>query len=1074
MEALQTSPPSEPRLAVSKFHLQWEPEAFTSLRRKSRPSHSASHSSYLTTSYAVVLLSLTVAYLLWRCFRSLYLDSCLGSTARALAAGKFPAEACTGETENVESKEAAAGAESRDSSERRGSASSKGGRGARGDAASSRYPQPKPIAGNWALQQMPLEWEEKTRRSLHKFRDLAVRCASLVNILSPEDSVNLISHMAALTCVELGGFGNIPPSLQGVRWNAGRALVALIERIFRESHLRMAAIATGSEERLGRLRSLIKEVCELPPIVEGITRKRFKESLVRHWELNRRATQHLAYHLDMLLSLSREPGSGLQARFEMVMRVVRALLETRKMQVAGDGVLRRWLKTCEEKIARNLLYTQEEYKQAPRERISEVSGQLQQITTAVVRAGGSAVVPSFFSSFPSSTQTSSPAQSSLFSAEASEEVEAHQRQQQPAFSQEYSHGASRVRVQQQRSQQTELPPLLASMRLLRSQEAFEPPYAGEYYNILGARPRRSSSREMREANVHAEAQALGWGPGAMPPQVAAQVLIVLDRVERVATTCSLILSSLTADDAVLLSMSLAKWAATEIASFPLVPPDIQEKRRCAAMSYVALIDQIMHDAVTYQAATRLGVDRDLSLLARLHQGLMNPQHEGPQLNTMSYMRVLMTAWRLSNYSSRSVQGLVSSLWPMRNVRGTSRGKAHVVSQVIAALSKLRTSQLLKDFETGRWFFTCHQNLTPGFMYTDEQFKDARRAEPVAVERELDRITRTVNKAHQSAAAAEKREASTDFGDGASSHGQKQEASATGASRQQPSSPQPRVRLLRGRPKAGEKARQPPSLPQILEAFSVVGHGSSAHEQQKEKREPRPLRLQQPPSPQPPVSGLLRRFKAGEKERQSSSSPQTLEASSGIRPGPSASTQVELNPLAPEFSPQHSLGAQSQAAHTVLDSGSDFWLPASTPPTPAPPRGLPPSYHQPVPAWLDPHFPLALAQAGHGSLAHTSSELPPHIVSQPHHSSFFTPAHFPPHQLASEFHPNIADVPYQATFPAPWTYPGESFGVRVEEASNIFGGTVWVPQGGEEGHVSDLTSHLSALGVFEEEDRTPED
>ncbi|KAL8443657.1 hypothetical protein Emed_006675 [Eimeria media] len=1082
METLKAShPPNQPDLSVGAFHLHLESAVSTSLQGKSRSPHKAPHSSYLKTSFAVVFLSLTIAYLLWGCFRSLHLNSSLGGTVRALAEGRSPYEACSsGETEEVESEEGAAETESQnESSEGSGSASSSGGPGARGNAASSRPLHARPIAGTWAMQEMPLEWLEKTRRSMHKFKDLAARCALLVSILSPEDSVKLISNMAALACVELGGFAHIPQSVQGVRWNAGRGFVALIERIFRERHLRMAAINTGLEDRLGKLRSLIKEICELPPIAEGVSRRRFKESLVRHWESNKRTTQHVGHHLDTLLSLSNIPGSDLQAQYQIVMQVVRALVETRKMQVAADGVLRRWLRTCQDKIAKGLLYSEEDYKRASRERVQEVPVQLQQITTAVVQAGGSAVVPSYFGNFPSSTQTSSPPQSSsLFSAGASERGDAYQQQQQQrAFSQEHSQAASRVGVhqQQQHSQQREIPPILASMRLVKSQEAFKPTNTGEYYNILGARPRRSPAEEVRDnANVEAEAQALGWGPGVMPPEVATQVLVVLDRVERMATTCSLFLPSLSPDNAVLLSMNLAKWAAAEIASFPLVPPDIQDKKRCAAMRYIALINRIMNDAVTGQAATRLGVDVHLNSLASLHQELINSVPEDPQLTTRTYMRVLMNAWRLSNYASRSVQGLMGTLWPKRNVSGTSRGKAEVVSRVIAALSKIRTTQLLRDFDTCRWFVLCHQKHTPGLLYTEEQFKDARRAGPIPIERALEKITRAINRAHQSATASEQREPSPDPADEASSHGQEQKKdSTTEATRHQPSSSQPPIPHLFKGPKAREEGSQSTSS-----SFQTLAHGSSPHEQ-TETSEVAAVARRQHLRAQHAIPRLSRRPKAGEEGRQPVSSLQTFETSPPIRPEQSPPAQGELNPLAAEFSPQHLSRMQPQIPHAMLHPGSGFWSsPAAHFPPPAvPAMSVPSTYQQPVASWLAPPFPLTLAQASHRPLVQTSSALPPNVVWQPYPTSFITGAHYPLHQPfpAGEVQPRVAYVPHQATFPAPWTsYPGESFESAREEAFFIPGENVWMPQGDEGGDVWDLTSQFSTVGFSEEEDQSSDD
>ncbi|KAL8450289.1 hypothetical protein Emag_003312 [Eimeria magna] len=1077
LESLRASPSYEPRLPSKWFELEWESGTSTSLQGRSRPPPTASHSSYLMTSYAVILLGFAVAYWLWKCFRSLHVDSSLGATVRALAKGGFPDEACTGESDKAGSDEGVGGSEADDRSGGGGSASSRG-RGARRDEGPFQHRRSKTFVRGWAVQQMPIEWLEKTRRSQHKLKDLALKCALLIDILPPENSVHLVLHTAALAAVELAGFGHIPESVQGVRWSAGRAFVVLVERILKKRKLRMAAVAANCVQSLEAIRYLIKEVCGVPQLMEGVSQKRFKESLVRHWELNKRTTQHLGWHFDVLLSSSRERGSVLQTQYEMVMRVVKALLETRKMQLLGDLVLRRWLGTCHKKVAGNVLYTREQYEKAHRESVVAVSGQLQQITAAVVQAGGSPELPSFFSTFPSSSDTSSPKRSSsLISAEAAEREEIHQEQQQPAFSQEHAQAASSVGAQQQLFEGKESS-LLASMRLVGRQEHSKPKQAEEYYTALGARPRRSASEEMQAAKLNEEAEALGWGPGRMPPQVATQVLLVLDRVERAANTCELIRSSLSYENAVLLSMNLARWAVTELASFSLVPSDIQEKRRRAAMRYIAFIDSVMSDANTCGAASHLGVDRDLVLLQNLFEEVTNPPPEPPDLDARSYMMVVMNAWRLSNFASRNVHGLLGSLWPTRNMRGTSRGQAQVVSPVIAALCKLRTSQLLADPEIGTRFVTCHQNLTPGLLYTKDEFEEARRSGPLPIVKELNRITKVLHKAQQSATAAQTPEAPPDAGHVTSSLGREQlKAPGSEAPLQQPSSSQPPVPRQLGRPKLGDEVRKSTSSPQTLDISSFGGHRSLPQVQQTVTRGPS---RQQPSDPQPPITRFLRRFEEGEGEREPTSSPQTREVSTLAHRGPSTQAQLQLNPLAPEFSPRHLVSFEAPIAHTMEDPGGVFWSHPSTPATSAPPIDLPTIPNYPVPGWPDHTFLLAPAQpleATRGPLVQISHELPPYRLWGPQKTSSFTHVRLQPHEAssASGVHSRIAYFPHPATSPLRWTHLGESFGaVGGEEVSDISGRIAWVPQGHEGGDFSDLTSQLSALGVFEEEEQLFED
>ncbi|KAL8437945.1 hypothetical protein ACSSS7_000595 [Eimeria intestinalis] len=933
MVTLQAAASYEPRLFFRGLDLEWESGTSTSLQGRSRPLHAARHSPYVATSYAVILLSLAVAYLLWGCVRSLHLHSSPVGALRALAARRFRAEACTGELGSSQSDEGAAGSETADRSGEGGSPRSEGGPRARRDAAPFQHRRSSTFVYGWAVQEMPLEWQEKSRRSLHKFRDLALKCALLVDVLPSRYSVALVLHMAALACVELSGFGHVPEALQGVRWATGRAFVLLVERVLKQRKLGMAAIAASSEQSLANIRKLIKEVCRVPPLMEGVTSKRFKELFVRHWELNKRTTQHLGHHFDLLITSSRERGSDFQGQVEMVMHVVKALLETRKLQMLADKILRRWLGTCHKNVGTSVLYTREEYERASREGALEVSAELNQITAVVVQAGGSPVLPSFFSTFPSSLDSPTAREpSSLVFGQATEGVEAHERYHPPAPSQEYSQATSGVGAQQQLSERKE-PSLLASMRLVGSQGLPKPAHAKEYYAALGARPRHSASDEMQDAEVNAEAEALGWGPRRMPPQVATQVLLVLDRVERAANTFEVIFPLLSHEEAVLLSMNLARWAATEIASFSLVPSDIEGKRRRVAMRYTALIDLIMEEPGRCQAASHLGVDADLIRLGTLFQELMNSPHEPSDLDARSYMRMVMNAWRLSNYASRCVQGLLGSMWPTRSMRGTPRGKPQVVSPVIAALGKVRVRQLLADFETGGWFETCHEKCTPGVLYTEEEREEARRSGPLSVVRELNRITEVLERAQQSATAAGTPEVFPEVEPGSFSRGEKEVgAPATQIRRQQPSDTGGQLlRFARG-PTAGEEVRAPTSLLQTLGAFSFGDHGSSSRvEKGLPRRPPRPSR-QQPSGPQRPIPSSLAKAKTGEEARGLTSSPHLRATSTIISESPPPRMQLQLNPLAAEFLPQHLLSQQRQ---TTRDPTSARQPPIAHPPLPQP-------------------------------------------------------------------------------------------------------------------------------------------
>ncbi|KAL8443641.1 hypothetical protein Emed_006659 [Eimeria media] len=1078
MEGLRAPPSYESRLPSKGFGLEWESGTLTSLHGRSRTPHAASHSSYLITSQVVILLTLAVAYLLWGCFRALYVNSSLGGTVRALAGKDSPDESCPGGSDNAggADDEGAAEPEADDRSREGRATSSKRGRGARGKPSPFQHRLSKSFIRGWAVQEMPLEWMEKTRRSLHKLKDVALKCASLMDVLHARESVDLVMHLASLAVVELAGFGHIPQNVQGVRWAAGRAYVVLIERIFKIRKLRMACMAANCEQRLESIRVLLREISEVPQRMQFITPLRFKECMVRHWELNKRTTQHLGYHLDLLLASSRERGSGLQAQLEMVMRVIKALFETRKMQLLGDGVLRRWLGACHKKAGRDVLYTRDQYEQARGEGLGDVSAHLDRLTAAVVEAGGSAELPSFFNTFPSSSGTSPPRPSPPISAEAVEGAEAGQGEQQPS-SGEYEQAASSVGAQHQLPERRDSP-LLASMRLVGRQEHARPPQTQEYYAALGARPRRSASEEAEAARVNEQAQAIGWGPRRMPPQVATQVLLVLDRIERAAGTCEFILTSMSPENAVSLSMHLTMWAVVEIASFPLVPEDMQEKRRRAAMRYVSLIDSVLSDENTAEAARSLEVDGKLVLLQSLLEEITKTPDEPSDMDANKYMMVVMTAWRLSNYSSRNVQGLVGSIWPTRNVRGTSRGNPQVIASVLGALCKLRTTQLLADANVSSWFVTCHGNVTPGLFFTEEELDEARRSKALPIVKELNKLTKAIQKTQESATTTRAREASPEAGDGTSSQTREQLVAAlTGAPLHLPLEFQPPVPRVGGRPGLGQELPQSAQLLQALELPSLGGYASLPHVQQTMTRRPppRPSRYQ-PPDPQISVSHFLGRSRPGEREREPTSLPRTREMSSFVHPGPSTQRQVQLNPFAAEFLPRPLVSPIPRIPPRMEDPGQVFWSHPSTPPTPVPAVELPTIHHQPVPGWLDPAFPLAPAQtleAAQRPFGQIPYEVPPSPFWELHPTPFSSTHVRPRPQQpspASGLHPPLAYLPQLTTSPLPSTHPGEALGASGgEEALGFTEGIVWGAQGDEGGDISGLMSQLSTFGGFEEEE-----
>ncbi|KAL8440032.1 hypothetical protein Efla_001610 [Eimeria flavescens] len=679
--------------------------------------------SFLSASFAVCLLPLTLAFLLRGCFLHLSRGPNVNNSLRKLATGGFNQHGC-----QLDGEESRKATDARPAGEDATKWPRHGGR---------RY---KGCSEGWGLRIMPPAWEEKALIDLRRLERLPTKCMLLFESLVPNESVTLVLHVVSLGVVELSGFGYVPYTLQPVRQEVGDAFCSLLAKVCVTFPVREAAIGAGLLKTFKDLHTLVKKVAEVPPADESMSPRQFMLKFTKQHKLCSCAMDHLENHLRWLLTGSQgipKPAD----QVGIVLKVVAGLAKTRKKQILRDRMFRRWLGFCHSGIvSRNLLYTRTEYDRGSAEFQLPEEAQLVELDAVVEQQGGLARPggPLTTQANPRETTTGDPRQ--VASQPDSHAAVAKQQHYPGVFE-----GPKQAEPQDIESPtSTEAPINVFTLSLELAQEL-------QREEALAAmHVKRRGTHTLATKAVSAE--ALGWGPGQMPSVMVRQMLTLMSRLAKVAITCGLLADRLNPSEFTAVVVSAVKLATMEMASLAQIPHHIQSSRARIAYFFLDLLRRVQNKKATRQAAARLQLEGTLIDLQTLLE-LVSQLPDDPEVLTASeYLVQIVDTWRLSHLSVRKLNSLVSSL-----LEGTNADAAEQVDFVAAsimALFETRKMQLLANPRARRWLCSCHEKKTPGLLFTRLELEQATHSEKQSTTQQLAQLAKVTDTVSRSSLSEE--------------------------------------------------------------------------------------------------------------------------------------------------------------------------------------------------------------------------------------------------------------------------------------------------------------------------------
>ncbi|KAL8440033.1 hypothetical protein Efla_001611 [Eimeria flavescens] len=678
MGSYQESPFQNDAFLPGKSDVEWESAISGELQGPLQPLFKPLHRAFLTASLAVALASFTVIYLLWGCHQRLAVRRSSRVKVRRLGAGNLTGEGfCHGFFQERRSRDerAYAAAAMRDEEAdvvARLTAGAPVGPGAPSSTDT--------LLEGWGIRMMPLEWDEKMRRSLHKMKDISGKCSGVFDGLSGDSRTSLVIDMLSLAVFELSGFSYASSKLDILRSEVGQAYFLLSQKAGRLCSSDGRDSPSPSRTKLGELGKLIKIITEAPTEHLKASVKTFKKKIVSHWELNRRTVLHLNFHFDVLLSAKRDGGiSSVQAN--TISNVVAAVLE---------------------------------------------------ITNAVVEAGGSPQLNWFFGASSNPLEV----QPQQIFAEMWRLMEGGQHAQPNSLEVPSSSGlVHRFREG--------VSPLVVSLRICQKLQKLDAEAMAMGHDQL----EEITSPSLAEIKQLELAKALGWEPGVMPPQVAAQVMTLMDRLVRAATTCIHMTNALDPQDAVLLAFSVTRLAAVELANLAAAPSVVQMHRERIAHAYQNLVRAFLGCDATLRAIVQLELGRAFLALQILIEKLSRPPPHSETCTIKEYLVKSINMWRLSNLSTRKLQGLVLSIRPLRTQRCWDSAGMQRIVKAVQVLFEVRKRQILSHPQAWQWLESCHNAVCPGLLYTDQELAQAIRRGPRETEAQLAEISKKIEEAY---------------------------------------------------------------------------------------------------------------------------------------------------------------------------------------------------------------------------------------------------------------------------------------------------------------------------------------
>ncbi|KAL8452373.1 hypothetical protein Emed_001378 [Eimeria media] len=629
--------------------------------------------------FAVSVASLILVFVLLRCFQYVSFVPKVAAGNRSLASGGSDGDFCPNWPGNEEIEE--------------GNADGKKDQGVSGAAglpvAAGVAQLPSAQEGEagsfqesaengWESEEMPPQWMGRAAGLLHALKTLPSTFKILFPLLEPSEAVYLCERLLLIGVVELASMAYVPSALQPMRFEAAEAFTSIFQQVQSNEATWKAARQIRLHRRLAKLNKLFYEIGAAPPKNVGF--QDYKATMTSCLNTASYTITQVSAQMQFLLDLHQEQGTLDVHTLHKVIRVLRAIYDTRRTQLLRARPLREWLSACQVAINASIIHA----KKPPQEDANNLEQQpllqVDEVHNAIVEAEGT------------------PATSALTSLDVDHEPLPADPGQSEAPHQPSGPGQPLASLQPQEQGQALQPDLLP---------ALHPPDAADdpsHWAQLGARPRQQLAPVAQP-----RAQQLGWGYRQIPDQWSARFRELLELMRRPAITCGSVLPLLPPRQAVLLSVYLSTFAAVQIAAFAYLPADLQPLRQALGASYGQLLEKVLTTKPMRAAAADEGLIRRIESL-RLALGRLSGAPPDVQIAVNEYMRRMCIYHRVYKFANLQVVTLLEELISSQPPSSDMPVKAEAIIKALAPWVPALKMHLLVDKLVRDWFVSQTRDL----------------------------------------------------------------------------------------------------------------------------------------------------------------------------------------------------------------------------------------------------------------------------------------------------------------------------------------------------------------------------
>ncbi|KAL8452375.1 hypothetical protein Emed_001380 [Eimeria media] len=732
----QDSPVEDPSSELAYSSNQQDP----GLHRKGnsavyQPLHKAWNSAFYRSFFALVVVSVALVYLVSQCIHHISSYRGLKVTTRSLAAGGFGGGFCPDWPEDEDAEDPPSGEQGHPPG-----ALAPGQNPAHTALVGGAHGQP-PQAAGWGRRRMPPKWRERVKHVLGMIHHLATTASSLIPSMTPEDAVVFCVKLSMLAAVELATYAYTPDEVQPVRAQAGRAFIDLMQTLLGMQSTRSAAIALHLESTIYHLWQFHEALAETPKATEQF--KDYRATIMAwyrtgHFTLTQTAAQ--------VAALRHEATQGLvpSARVQNVCKVLEAIFKTRKRQLLGSLTMRYWFVICHQRIHYLLLYTLDEYKEAHARRPPSSVTPSDEVYYAIVAAGGT-VVPA------ESPEAKTDYQRSSHQPPTAPDAGTGLAQGFPPVPHHHHSGSPQVPPppgfgplpppglpsalptvppplgfgplhlpshpsgpgQPTPPLQPQLPgprhPAPAVQPLQQPLEPGGPPD----WEAQGARPRTAAEARQRAVDA-------GWGRRQMPPLWEGRFSSLLHTMQTAAVACSQILPSLFPQQAVMIVKHLSMITALQLTALAYLPDRLQPGREAVGAAYRTLIQELLGNPATLQAATLMNEE---TTLQSLHQLLRIVSRAWPPTEVLplhKYQTKMIVQQNTCSYTYQQVMHMLKEMLLVQQSPGALMPRADVLVRALPVMFQVLKYQLLCELALRHPLISSHKGIIGYSLFTQEE------------------------------------------------------------------------------------------------------------------------------------------------------------------------------------------------------------------------------------------------------------------------------------------------------------------------------------------------------------------